>query len=62
MANPGTIHILRNHFEWEGVELVSKELNHLPAILHVYGGGLIFMKEKKMLLFFKKKREILLHF
>ena len=26
------------------LELVSKELNHLAAILHVYGGDLIFMK------------------
>ena len=26
------------------VELVSKELNHLAAILHVYAEGLIFMK------------------
>ena len=26
------------------VELVSKELNNLAAILHVYAGGLIFMK------------------
>jgi hypothetical protein len=26
------------------VELVSKELNHLAAILHVYAGGLKFMK------------------
>ena len=26
------------------VELVSKKLNHLAAILHVYVGGLIFMK------------------
>ena len=26
------------------VELVSKELNHLVAILHVYDGGLNFMK------------------
>ena len=26
------------------VELVSKELNHLEAILHVYAGGLNFMK------------------
>ena len=25
------------------VELVSKELNHLAAILHVYAGGLNFM-------------------
>ena len=27
-----------------GVELVFKELNHLAAILHVYAGGLNFMK------------------
>ena len=27
-----------------GVELVSKELNHLAAILQHYAGGLIFMK------------------
>ena len=27
-----------------GLELVSEELNHLAAILHVYAGGLIFMK------------------
>ena len=26
------------------LELVSKELNHLAVILHVYAGGLIFMK------------------
>ena len=26
------------------LELVSKELNHLAAILHVYASGLIFMK------------------
>ena len=26
------------------LELVSKELNHLSAILHDYAGGLIFMK------------------
>ena len=34
-----------NHI-WLGVELelVSKELNHLAAILRVYAGGLIFMK------------------
>ena len=46
------------------LELVSKELNHLAAILHVYAGGMNFMKykKKKMLLFFKKKMEILLHF
>ena len=27
-----------------GLELVSKELNHLAAILHVFAGGLNFMK------------------
>ena len=27
-----------------GQELVSKELNNLAAILHVYAGGLKFMK------------------
>ena len=26
------------------IELVSKEFNHLAAILHVYAGGLNFMK------------------
>ena len=26
------------------LELVSEELDHLAAILHVYAGGLIFMK------------------
>ena len=37
------------------VELVSKELNHLAAILHVYAGGLNFTKYKIniLLLFFK---------
>ena len=44
------------------LELVSKELNHLAAILHAYAGGLNFMNKKKLLLFFKKKMEILLHF
>ena len=34
------------HFDDVGnqFELVSKELNHLAAILHVYAGGLVFMK------------------
>ena len=32
--------IIQVHF----LELVSKELNHLAAILHVYAGGLNFMK------------------
>ena len=45
------------------LELVSKELNHLLAILHVYAGGLNFTKYFfSLLLFFKKKLEILLHF
>ena len=46
------------------LELVSKELNHLAAFLHVYAGGLNFMKYKKkiLLLFYRKKMEILLHF
>ena len=30
--------------KWMGLELVSKELNHLAAILHVYARGLNFMK------------------
>ena len=42
------------------LDLVSKELNYLAAILHVYAGGLFFMN--LLLSFFKKKREILLHF
>ena len=33
------------------LELVSEELNHLAAILHVYAGGLIFMKKKKKKLY-----------
>ena len=45
------------------LELVSKELNHLVAILYVYAGGFEFYEVKeKLLLFFKKKMEILLHF
>ena len=43
------------------LELVSKQLNHLEAILHAYAGGLNFM-QYLLLLFFKKKMEILLHF
>ena len=31
-------------YELPRLELVSKELNHLAAILHVYARGLIFMK------------------
>ena len=36
------------------LELVSKELNHLRAILHVYAGRLIFMKQKKNIIIFQK--------
>ena len=44
------------------LELVSKDLNHLAAILHVYAGGFELNEvKKKLLLFFKKKMEILLH-
>ena len=43
------------------LELVSKELNHLAAILHVYARGFeLYEVKKKLLLFFKKKMEILL--
>ena len=31
----------------ERIELVSKQLNHLEAILHVYAGGLNFMQNTK---------------
>ena len=44
--------------EADQVELVSKELNHLVAILHVYAGGFEFYEVKKnffLLLFFKRK-------
>ena len=34
---------LRHEYE-KDLELVSKELNHLAAILHVFARGLIFMK------------------
>ena len=46
------------------LELVSEELNHLAAMLHVYAGIWILWSEKKNfgLLFFKKKMEIILHF
>ena len=30
-------------YEAKNLELVSKELNNLAAILHVYAGGLIFV-------------------
>ena len=44
---PIKLHIMKvwNYKEVaQGVELVSKELHHLAAILHVYAGGLNFMK------------------
>jgi hypothetical protein len=34
---------------------VSKELNHSAAILHVYAGGLNFMKQKKKNIIFQKE-------
>ena len=49
-------------FTWKKgkrLELVSKELNHLAATLHV---NAIWFLWRKKLLFFKKIREILLHF
>ena len=36
------------------IKLVSKELNHLAAILHVYAGGLIFTKVRKYITFQRK--------
>ena len=36
------------------LELVSKELNHLVTILHVYAGGLHFLK-KKVVIILKKE-------
>ena len=40
---------------WVFLRVVSKELNHLAAILHVYAGSLIFMKVKKNIIFQKEK-------
>ena len=37
------------------LELVSKELNHLAAILDVYAGSLIFMVKKNIIIFLKEK-------
>ena len=54
--------LIHSKFAKLDVELVSKESNHLSAILHVYAGGLNFMKYFFLVLFFKKKTEILLHF
>ena len=41
------------HKTLDYIELVSKGLNHLAAILHVYAGGLIFMKN--IIIFQKEK-------
>ena len=37
------------------LELLSKELNHLAAILHVYAGGLICYEVKKNIIIFQKE-------
>ena len=37
-------HSNNNQSRVSKLELVSKELNHLGAILHVYAGGLNFVK------------------
>ena len=39
------------------LELVSKELNHLAAILHVYAGGIEFYELKKNVIIFQKENE-----
>ena len=44
LANVEFIPINLIKFKAPTVELVSKELNHLAAILHVYAGDLNFMK------------------
>jgi hypothetical protein len=40
------------------IELVSKELNHLAAILQVYAGGFEFyeVKKKKIRYYFSKRK------
>ena len=49
--------IIQNIYDDLIVELMSKELNHLAAIFHVYAGGLIFMKWKKYVIVFQKENE-----
>ena len=39
------------------VELVSKELNHLAAILHVYAEGFKFYEVKKKFCYYFSKRK-----
>ena len=36
---------------------MSKELNHLAAILHVYAGGIEFYELKKNVIIFQKENE-----
>ena len=53
------------HFKQEfSSELVSKELKHLAAILHLYARGVDFYElNKKIWLFSKRKgKYVLLHF
>ena len=38
------------------VDLVSKELNHLAAILHVYAGSYEVKKKKKYIIIFQKEK------
>ena len=39
------------------MELVSKKLNHLAAILHVYAGVWILRSKKKIVIIFQKENE-----
>ena len=43
-------------FQAIDIMLVSKELNHLAAILHVYAWILIFMKSRKDIIIFQKEK------
>ena len=52
---------LIKNYEFLLLDLVSKELNHLAAILHAYAGGLNSMKWKKIIIFQKENWNIL-HF
>ena len=55
--------ILLQKFKGGILELVSRELNHLATILHVYAGVNFYeVKNNILLIFFKKKMEVLLHF
>ena len=50
-----SIHIYTYVLNAQSLELVSKELNHFAAILHVYAGSLIFCEVKKKYYFSKRK-------